>query len=71
MLLNIALGFVLLWIFGVFLYRKHSLIVLAVAPFAFVIDAVGFRLGMVEYGPRHAHRDGFSIAAQHLACTRF
>lgn len=48
MLLNIALGFVLPWIFGVYLYRKNPLIVLAIAPFSavvsFLINAVGFAL---------------------------
>ena len=55
MVLNIALGFILPWIFGVFLYRKHPLIVLAVAPFAsvasFVINAVGFGLEWWNLAP--------------------
>lgn len=55
MLLNIALGFVLPWIFGVYLYRRHSLLILTVAPFAsvvsFVINAVGFYLNFWNLNP--------------------
>ncbi|QSO45492.1 CBO0543 family protein [Alicyclobacillus mengziensis] len=55
MLLNIALGFVLPWIFGAFLYRNHPLTVLTVAPFAsvvsFLINAVGFGLEWWNLAP--------------------
>ncbi|KPV45668.1 CBO0543 family protein [Alicyclobacillus ferrooxydans] len=55
MLLNIALGFVLPWILGAFLYRNHPLTVLTVAPFAsvvsFLINAVGFGLEWWNLAP--------------------
>ncbi|MCF8566990.1 hypothetical protein LLE49_19910 [Alicyclobacillus tolerans] len=55
MVLNIVCGLFLPWILGVYLYHKHPLTVLTVAPFAsvvsFVINTFGFALEFWSLNP--------------------
>lgn len=55
MMLNVVCGFLVPWVFGVYLYHKNALIVLTVAPLAsalsFVINAIGFGFGWWHLHP--------------------
>lgn len=66
MILNIILGFVIPWIFGVRLYFKDRKTVLIIAPFssiiAYIINEFGFHLNFWRVVPVNINGDHTSIS---------
>lgn len=66
MILNIILGFIIPWIFGVILYFKDRKTVLIIAPFssiiAYIVNEFGFHLNFWRVVPVNINGDHTSIS---------
>ena len=61
MVLNIVLGFIIPWVFGIILYLKDKKILLVIAPFmavwAYAVNETLFHLNFNRFAPLNIHDD--------------